>query len=233
LGVIDSRAHSNTVDTPPLTREAKAELLRELAAEVQHCKRCPLHRTALRGVPGEGDPDAEILLIGEAPGWHENQQGRPFVGAAGQFLEQLLASVGLNRKQVFIANIIKHRPPDNRDPLPDEIGACVPYLDRQIEIIDPKVIVTLGRFSMNHFFPGEKISRIHGVARRHGNRLIVPMYHPAAALHQGSLRRTVEDDFRAVPAAVAEARKLQAAAATPPPELPRPPADPAKQLSLF
>ncbi len=231
--MIDSRSYSSAVDTPPLTRDAKAELLRELADEVKHCQKCPLYKTALRGVPGEGDPDAEILLIGEAPGWHENQQGRPFVGASGQFLEQLLASIGLTRKQVFIANIVKHRPPDNRDPMPDEISACVPYLDRQIEIIDPKVIVTLGRFSMNHFFPGEKISRIHGMARRHGNRLIVPMYHPAAALHQGSLRHTVEDDFRAVPAAVAEANKLQAAAAMPPPEPPAPPADPAKQLSLF
>jgi uracil-DNA glycosylase len=216
-----------------MTPEDKAERLHEIAAEVQRCQKCPLYKTALRGVPGEGDPNAEVLLIGEAPGWHENQQGRPFVGAAGQFLEQLLGSVGLSRKQVFIANVIKHRPPDNRDPLPDELSACLPYLDRQIEIIDPMLIVTLGRFSMNHFFPGEKISRIHGVARRHGTRLVLPMYHPAAALHQGSLRRVVEDDFRQVPVALAEARKLEAAASAPPPEPPRPPADPAKQLSLF
>ena len=189
-------------------------------------------------MPGEGHPNAEVMFIGEGPGWHENQQGRPFVGAAGQFLEEMLRSVGLRRDQVFITNVVKHQPPGNRDPLPEEIAACGVYLDRQIAILDPKVIVTLGRFSMNKFFPGERISRIHGTARRHGRRLILPFYHPAAALHQGSLRRTVEEDFKRLPAVLAEARKLAAAAAAAadaraqPVEAPKPPPDP-KQLTLF
>jgi uracil-DNA glycosylase len=219
-----------------LSVEAKTELLREIATEVNHCKKCDLYKHALKGVPGEGDPNGEVLLIGEAPGWHENQQGRPFVGAAGMFLEQLLGSVGLTRKDVFIANVVKHRPPDNRDPLPAELGACLPYLERQIEAIDPKVIVTLGRFSMNYFFPGEKISRIHGMARRHGNRLILCMYHPAAALHQGSLRAVVEDDFRSLPHVLAEARKLRTAPVEEPPApaaSPELPPEPPKQLNLF
>ncbi|HEU5317336.1 MAG TPA: uracil-DNA glycosylase [Chloroflexota bacterium] len=219
--------------SPTLTVEAKSQALREIAAEVSRCTRCDLYKHALKGVPGEGDPNADVMLIGEAPGYHENQQGRPFVGAAGQFLEALLGSVGLTRKDVFIANVVKHRPPENRDPLPDEIGACVPYLQRQIDAIDPKVIVTLGRFSMGYFFPGEKISRIHGIARRHGSRLILPMYHPAAALHQGSLRRVVEEDFLRLTQALADARKLDAAP-PPSPAAPPPVAAPSpKQLSLF
>jgi DNA polymerase len=218
--------------SPTLALEAKAQSLREIALEVGACTRCDLYKHALKGVPGEGDPNADVLLIGEAPGYHENQQGRPFVGAAGQFLEQLLGSVGLTRKEVFIANVIKHRPPENRDPLPEEIAACVPYLERQIEAIDPKVIVTLGRFSMGYFFPGEKISRIHGVPRRHGSRLILPMYHPAAALHQGSLRRTVEEDFLRLPQALAEARALGASPATPAAPAAKP-APPPKQLTFF
>lgn len=216
-------------ETPQRTPEERERGLRELAAEVQRCQNCELYKHALKGVPGEGPADAEVLLIGEAPGWHENQQGRPFVGAAGQFLEQLLHSVGLRRDQVFIANVIKHRPPDNRDPLPEELEACNGYLDRQIALIDPRVIVTLGRFSLNKFFPGERIGRIHGIARRHGSRLVLPLYHPAAALHQGSLRRTVEADFLRLPAVLAEARQLVA-----PPEPPaaaEPP--PPQQLSLF
>ena len=217
-----------------LELQARAQTLREIALEVGACTRCDLYKHALKGVPGEGDPNADVLLIGEAPGFHENQQGRPFVGAAGQFLEQLLGSVGLTRKDVFIANVIKHRPPENRDPLPEEVAACVPYLERQIEAIDPKVIVTLGRFSMSYFFPGEKISRIHGVPRRHGKRLILPMYHPAAALHQGSLRRTVEDDFLKVTQALAEARALGAAPPATPSSAGAPkPAAPPKQLNLF
>jgi uracil-DNA glycosylase len=197
--------------TPTLTLEYKAARLRDIGAEVQDCRNCDLYKHALKGVPGEGDPNAEIMLIGEAPGFHENQQGRPFVGAAGQFLEQLLRSVGLTRQDVFVANVVKHRPPENRDPLPEEIQACSGYLNRQIETIDPKVIVTLGRFSMQRFFAGERISRIHGQARRQGNRLVLAMYHPAAALHQGSLRRTIEEDFLQVPAVLEAARKLRAA----------------------
>ena len=221
---------ATTEPRQPLTVEQKEQALREIAAEVARCQKCILYKGALKPVPGEGNPNAEVMLIGEAPGWHENQQGRPFVGAAGQFLEDLLRSVGLRRDQVFITNVVKHRPPDNRDPLPDEIAACNGYLDRQIAIIDPRVIVTLGRFSMNKFFPGERISRIHGVARRHGNRLVLPLYHPAAALHQNALRRTVEEDFRKLPQVLAEARRLAAAE---PPASPPPAPPPATQLSLF
>jgi uracil-DNA glycosylase len=220
------------METPTLTPEAKAEQLREIALQVRACRNCDLYKHALKGVPGEGDPNAEVLLIGEAPGFHENQQGRPFVGAAGQFLEQLLHSVGLTRRDVFIANVIKHRPPDNRDPLPEEISACIGYLEHQMAVIDPKVVVTLGRFSMNYFFPGEKISRIHGQARRHGERLVLPMYHPAAALHQGSLRRVVEDDFLQLPRILEQARQLRAGPPPPAPEPPKAP-EPPRQMSLF
>jgi DNA polymerase len=216
-----------------LSREEKERRLREVAEEVQHCQKCDLYKHALKGVPGEGDPNATVMFIGEAPGWHENQQGRPFVGAAGQFLEELLRSVGLRRDQVYIANVVKHRPPDNRDPLPDEIAACADYLDRQIAVIDPKVIVTLGRFSMAKFFPGERISRIHGVARRQGQRMILPFYHPAAALHQASLRRAVEDDFKRLPAVIAEAEKLASVPPAVPAPAPPEPEPEAKQLTLF
>jgi DNA polymerase len=224
------------VQPTTLTTEEKRQGLQEIAAEVQRCRQCALYKHALKGVPGEGDPNAAVMLIGEAPGWHENQQGRPFVGAAGQLLEQLLQSVGLRRDRVFIANVVKHRPPDNRDPLPEEIQACNGYLDRQIAIVDPRVIVTLGRFSLNKFLPGERISRVHGVARRHGSRLVMPFYHPAAALHQASLRRAVEEDFQRLPAVIAEAEKLAAAAPAAPvaaPAQPKPPEPEPKQLTLF
>ena len=145
------------------------------------------------------------MCIGEGPGFHENEQGRPFVGAAGKFLDELLASIGLRRQDVYICNVIKCRPPNNRDPLPGEIAECKPWLDRQLEIIQPKVIVTLGRFSMNRYFPGQSIGRIHGQPKRVDGVLVVPMYHPAAALHQGSLRRTIEQDFQKLPGLLAEA----------------------------
>ncbi len=152
-----------------------------------------------------------MLFIGEAPGYHEDRQGRPFIGPAGQFLNELLGSVGLDRNSVFITNVVKHRPPENRDPLPDEIAACSNYLTRQIAAINPKVIVTLGRFSMARFFPGAKISTIHGQAKKIDGRVVVAMFHPAAALHQQSLRQTVIDDFkRSIPPALAEARRLEA-----------------------
>jgi DNA polymerase len=169
------------------------------------------------------------MFIGEAPGYREDQQGRPFVGPAGQFLNELLATVGLDRKTVFIANVVKHRPPDNRDPLPEEMAACADYLDRQIAAINPKVIVTLGRYSMAKFFPGAKISAIHGQAKKVGGRIVVAMFHPAAALHQQSLRQTVIDDFtHAIPAALAEAARME-------PPMPEDDDDdaPPEQLSLF
>ena len=160
------------------------------------------------------------MLIGEAPGWNEDQQGRPFIGAAGKFLEELLAAAGLKRSDVFITNVVKSRPPGNRDPLPDEIAACAPFLQRQIDTIDPDVIVTLGRFSMAKWFPGERISRIHGQPKNDGKRLIVPMYHPAAALHQQALKATILEDFAKLPRILAEAeaaREAQARVKEPPP----------------
>lgn len=178
--------------------------LNEIASEVRKCTLCELSRSRTHAVPGEGDANARIMLIGEGPGYHEDQQGRPFVGASGKFLEELLGLAGLKRSDVFIGNVVKCRPPGNRDPLPDEISACSGYLDRQIEAIDPDVVVTLGRFSMARWFSGERISRIHGQPRKVGNRLIVPMFHPAAALHQGSIRPQIEDDFRRLPKFLAE-----------------------------
>lgn len=206
--------------------QEKEALLDEIAAEIRVCTRCELHRTRTNSVPGEGPADARIMVIGEAPGWNEDQQGRPFVGAAGKFLEELLGAAGLKRSDVFITNVVKSRPPGNRDPLPDEIVACAPFLQRQIDTIDPDVIVTLGRFSMAKWFPGERISRIHGQPKQDGKRLIVPMYHPAAALHQQALKATILEDFGKLPRILAEAeaaREAEAKADEPPPS----------QISMF
>ena len=198
--------------------------------EIRTCTRCPLSQTRTRAVPGEGPIDAEIMFIGEGPGFHEDRQGRPFVGPAGRFLEQLLLSIGMQRDQVFITNVVKCRPPENRDPAPNEIEACVPYyLDRQIALIDPKLIVTLGRFSMAKFFPGKSISKIHGQPKREDGRIIFPMLHPAAALHRQELRETIEQDMLKIPALLEEARR-----GTPPDAPPAPPEeDQPQQLSLF
>ena len=163
------------------------------------CQACGLAQQRNKMVPGEGAEDADLLLIGEAPGFNEDQQGRPFVGAAGGFLDDLLRSIGLTRSDVYIANVIKCRPPGNRDPLPGEIMACKPWLDQQIELIQPKVIVTLGRFSLARYFPNETIGKVHGKPRTIGGVLCFPMYHPAAALHQGSLRKVIEEDMLRLP----------------------------------
>jgi uracil-DNA glycosylase len=176
------------------------EVIKQVESEVAVCTKCKLHHSRKRAVPGEGPADADIVFIGEGPGFHENEQGRPFVGAAGKFLEDLLASIGLTRTDVFITNIVKCRPPGNRDPQPEEIGTCISsYLERQIQAINPKVIVTLGRFSMERYIPRVKISSVHGQAFNVRGRLVVPMYHPAAALHQGSLRPVLERDFARLP----------------------------------
>lgn len=183
----------------------KRRALAQIAKQVAVCTDCGLCRGRTNAVPGEGNPDADIMFIGEGPGFYEDQLGRPFVGASGKFLDQLLASIGLNRKTVFIGNVVKCRPPNNRDPQPDEIGVCKKYLDAQIETIAPKVIVTLGRHSMQRYFPGEAISRVHGRPRRKDGQIVVPMYHPAAALHQASLRAIIEADFRRLPEFLAKA----------------------------
>ena len=198
--------------------------LESVASEVADCTACKLHLSRKLAVPGEGPADAELMFIGEGPGFHENEQGRPFVGAAGNFLEELLASIGLTREQVFITNIVKCRPPGNRDPQTAEIEACSGYLERQIAALNAKAIVTLGRFSMARFFPNARISSIHGRAQRVGGRMVVAMYHPAAALHQPSLRRVIEEDFSRLPDLVA--------AAKPDATEGEQPADP-QQLNLF
>lgn len=180
--------------------DEQAIALRDLGKQISGCPNCDLAGTRTNAVPGEGNPNADIVFIGEGPGFHEDKQARPFIGAAGKFLDELLTSIGLKREDVYIGNVIKCRPPNNRDPLPDEIAACAPWLDRQLEILKPRVIVTLGRFSMNRYFTGQTIGRIHGQPRRLGNVTVVPMYHPAAALHQGNLRRTILDDFQKLPA---------------------------------
>ena len=178
--------------------------LRDISAAVRVCEDCELSRGRTNAVPGNGNPSSTIMFVGEGPGFHEDSQGLPFVGQAGQLLNDLLAEVGLKREDVYITNIVKCRPPKNRDPQPNEIQECAKYLNRQIELIDPKVLVTLGRFSMARFFPGQRISDVHGSARRFNGLTVLPMYHPAAALHQPSLRQTLSDDFAHIVAAAAE-----------------------------
>ena len=182
--------------------------LSEINEQIAICPKCEVARLRTKAVPGEGAEDADIVFIGEAPGWHEDQQGRPFVGPAGQFLDQLLASINLNRERVYITNVIKCRPLGNRDPLPLEIHNCNEWLERQIEIIRPKMVVTLGRYSMAKFFPGKSISKIHGTAQKGDGIIYYAMYHPAAALHQQSLRQTIEVDMRKIPALLAEAQSV-------------------------
>ncbi|HET7034572.1 MAG TPA: uracil-DNA glycosylase [Thermomicrobiaceae bacterium] len=181
--------------------------LEEIGGRVRVCTDCELCRTRTQAVPGAGNPRAEVMFIGEAPGWHEDRQGLPFVGASGQFLNELLEKIGLRRDEVFVTNVVKCRPPGNRDPLPDEIAACGAYLDEQLAAIQPRVVVTLGRFSMARWFPGERISRIHGQARRFGELVVMPMYHPAAALHQSSLKAAIEADMLKLPGILEEARQ--------------------------
>lgn len=191
-----------------MTNDEKLNALRE---QISACTRCELYRGATNAVPGEGNPNARIMLIGEAPGHHEDAQGKPFVGNSGKLLTELLGKAGLRREDVFIANVVKHRPPGNRDPLPDEIAACAHFLREQIAIIDPDVVVTLGRFSMASYFPGERISKIHGQAKEINGRLVVPMYHPAAALHNGSLRPELEADFMKLPKLLSERDRMREA----------------------
>ncbi len=201
----------------------REQALEAIHAQVRACSRCPLHVGRTHAVPGDGPVNATLMFIGEAPGFHEDQQGIPFVGAAGKFLNELLEKAGIDRGMVYITNVIKCRPPGNRDPLIEEVTICTPYLDQQIEIINPQVIITLGRHSMNRAFPDEKISVVHGQPRKVNNRVYFPMYHPAAALHQPSLRSTVEADFDRLRALLDG--KLIPEDFTPPPDV--------EQLSLF
>jgi len=182
------------------------ETISQIAQEVSVCTKCGLHESRKKSVPGDGPANAEIMFIGEGPGFHENEQGHPFVGASGKFLDQLLAQAGVTRSDVFIANVVKCRPPGNRDPLPDELAACDLYLEAQIKAINPSIIVTLGRFSMNKFFPGAKISAVHGQMQKIGERFVIPMFHPAAALHQAALKPSILGDFAKLPDQLNDAR---------------------------
>ncbi len=182
--------------------------LSKLYEEIALCQQCEIAKYRTKVVPGEGADDADIIFIGEAPGWHEDQQGRPFVGPAGQYLDELLASIHLKREQVYIANVVKCRPQGNRDPLPVEIHNCRKWLERQIELIHPKIIVTLGRYSMAMFFPGKSISKIHGTAQKRDNVIYYAMYHPAAALHQQSLRQAIGEDMLKIPLLLAQMEHL-------------------------
>ncbi|GIW20185.1 MAG: hypothetical protein KatS3mg065_0481 [Chloroflexota bacterium] len=203
-----------------MTEAERRAALEQVAAEIRACRRCRLHEQRTQAVPGEGHPSTEVLFVGEGPGLNEDRQGRPFVGPAGALLDELLATIGWRREEVYITNVVKCRPPGNRDPEPDEIAACAPFLRRQVEILDPALVVTLGRHSMARFMPGAKIGSAHGTVRpappETGARdaLVFAMYHPAAALHQGALRPVLEADVLRVPAALLEARRRRLAAAT-------------------
>jgi uracil-DNA glycosylase family 4 len=201
-----------------VTPDERQRALEAIAADVRACTACRLHETRTLAVPGEGSAETEVVFVGEGPGFNEDRQGRPFVGAAGSFLTELLGTVGWTRSDVFITNVVKCRPPENRDPEPDEMAACVGHLRRQLAVIEPALVVTLGRHSLGSFLPGARIGQVHGTARPAATDLLPPestvfaMYHPAAALHQGSLRQTLITDMGAVPAALLAARERAAAA---------------------
>ena len=242
-----------------MTDAERRQALEAIAAEVRSCTDCRLHEGRTKAVPGEGDPDTEVVFVGEGPGFNEDRQGRPFIGRAGDLLVKLIATIGWRREDVFITNVVKCRPPDNRDPQPDEIAACARYLQRQLAILDPAVIVTLGRHSMGRFMPGARISQAHGTVRpadpATGARsaLVFAMYHPAAALRTPSIERESYSDVAGVPAALIEARRRRETAAAvqgsatepaaqvpaanapaaPGPIAPASADDPAPQLTLF
>nr|MBC7244943.1 uracil-DNA glycosylase [Chloroflexota bacterium] len=197
--------------------------LTDLYVEIAACQKCALARGRMNTVPGEGPEHADVMFIGEAPGYHENRLGRPFVGAAGKFLEELLASINMRRTDVYICNVVKCRPPNNRDPLPSEIEACRPYLDRQIELVRPRLIVTLGRYSLARFLPKASISKVHGVPVKVGDVIVLPLFHPAAALHQPKYRADIEQDMRKIPEILAQKDEVTEAPAV----------QQAEQLSLF
>jgi DNA polymerase len=201
-----------------VTRAERQAALEQIASEVRSCTRCRLHETRTLAVPGEGDPSTEVVLVGEGPGFNEDRQGRPFVGRAGDLLVRLLGSIGWRREDVFITNIVKCRPPENRDPQPDEIAACDPYLQRQLQVLDPSVVVTLGRHSMGRFLPGAaRISQVHGTMRAAApstgaaDALVFAMYHPAAALRTPAIERESYDDIAGVPTALLASRERRAA----------------------
>jgi DNA polymerase len=213
-----------------MTPEERRIGLDAIAAEVRICQRCRLGATRTQAVPGEGEPETEVVFVGEGPGFNEDRLGRPFVGRAGDLLVKLLATLGWRRSEVFITNVVKCRPPDNRDPEPDEIAACLPYLKRQLEILDPALVVTLGRHSMGRFMPGARIGQAHGTTAPVDPETGAPaatvyaLYHPAAALRSSEVERQSYADVARIPAALLEARRTRAQAgvtnADPPTEPP-------------
>jgi len=199
-----------------VTRDERRAALEAIAEEVRACTRCRLHEGRTRAVPGEGDADTEVVFVGEGPGFNEDREGRPFVGRAGGLLVKLLGTIGWRREDVYITNVVKCRPPDNRDPGPDEIEACAPFLDRQLAVLDPAVVVTLGRYSMGTFLPGARIGQVHGTshpadpATGARDALVFAMYHPAAALRTPALERESVDDIAGVPDVLLRSRELRA-----------------------
>lgn len=203
--------------------------LEQLSQTIRACTGCALHQTRTHAVPGEGSPHARVMFIGEGPGYNEDQQGRPFVGQAGQLLTDLLAGIGIKREDVFITNMVKCRPPGNRDPYPGEIGACAGYLDAQVAAIKPDVVVPLGRHALAKWFPASTISQMRAKARRVGDVTIFPLYHPAAALHNGALRPEIERDFKRLGDLLAQLQRERDQAASPPTPQPAP----QRQLSML
>jgi DNA polymerase len=210
--------------------DERAEALGKIAAVIRTCQLCDLWKNRTKAVPGAGDIHADILFVGEGPGFNEDKQGLPFVGRSGSYLETLLKLLDLKRDDVFITNVVKCRPPENRDPLPIEISTCKPYLDQQIALIDPLMIVTLGRYSMARYFPNGKITRIHGQPKFEGGRAYYPLFHPAAVLRNPGLQAEMEGDFRRIPEILDKVRQLRDAGKKPPPPADEPPPT---QLSLF
>jgi DNA polymerase len=212
-----------------LNQDERKRALDQIAHEVSVCTACPLHVGRTNAVPGEGHPETEVVFVGEGPGFNEDQQGRPFVGAAGGLLNELLKAIGWRREEVFITNVVKCRPPQNRDPEPNEIAACAPYLKRQLEVLDPALVVTLGRFSLQTFMPGARISSAHGTVKPvdpetgAASAVAYAMYHPAAALRAGSLKQTMLEDMAGIPQVLIDSRARRepdaVASAQPRPEL--------------
>lgn len=195
----------------------------DLINRIKSCALCSLSEKRTQAVPGEGSLDADIMFVGEGPGFYEDRDGRPFVGPAGKFLDELLQSIGLRRETVYITNMVKCRPPNNRDPLPGEVSACRPYLDTQLEMISPEVIVTLGRHSFSKFFPSQSLTKARGRSQQWRNLTVYPIYHPAAALHNPRLRSVIVEDFSRLPDVVRSAREADR----------EPEPAPTRQLNLF
>src|SRR5215216_378454 len=216
--------------------DERADALEKIAAQVRVCTLCDLYKTRTKAVPGAGNIHTEIMFIGEGPGFNEDKQGLPFVGQSGKYLESLLKLINLKRDDVFITNVVKCRPPENRAPLPIEINTCVPtYLESQIELINPLLIVTLGRFSMARYFPNGKITQIHGQPKFDSVRAYYPLFHPAAVLrNQAGLQPLMEADFKRIPEVLEKVRQERAAGSQPPaPPVDNTPPPPPKQMSLF